>query len=259
MMFSKGSTIAVSGKGGVGKTNLCALLIRCLSRNGRVLAVDADPDSNLPQALGATVRRNVGGVREEVLNMPPRSLEGKVRAKQEVLELELADIVDEAEDFDILVMGQPEGEGCYCAVNHILRQIIDTRASSYDFTVIDCEAGLEHMSRRTTRDVDILIVFTDPTKNGLLTAKRVTELTAKLFVDFGAIMVVANKVTPETEPLLLERAEEIGVEMAAFVPYDHQIALFDVSGKPIWELPEDSVASVAVEGIYQQILERIDA
>lgn len=257
-MFNKGFTIAVSGKGGVGKTNICALLIRCLSRIGSVLAVDADPDSNLPHALGVTVRRDVGGVREKVLSLPPRSLEGKTRAKQEILEQELADIADETDDFDIVVMGQPEGEGCYCAVNHILRQIIDTRSCSYDYTVIDCEAGLEHMSRRTTRDVDILVVFSDPTVNGLQTAKRVGDLATGLRIDFGTVMVVANKVTPEAEPLLLDRAKEIGVEIAATIPYDDQISLFDISGRPIWELPEESAASLAAAELCRKIFQLLN-
>jgi len=249
---NKGLTIAVSGKGGVGKTFLSAMLIKRLSVHGSVLAIDADPDSNLPDALGVTVTKNVGGAREAILNAPARS---KVASsKQEALELALHEAIQEFPKFDVIVMGRSEGEGCYCAVNHVIRQVIDTRARGYDFTVVDCHAGLEHLSRRTTRDVDIMLVVTDPTKNGMQTAKRIIELSKELLIEFGAILVVANRVTKENKPQVEQTARENGLEIAAYIPYEPLVAQFDLLGKPVTEIPEDSPASIAIDEICQRIL-----
>ena len=248
----KGLTIAVSGKGGVGKTNFSALLVRSLARRGSVLALDADPDSNLPQALGINIQGTIGDIREDILNAPARS--EVAQHKAEHLKMALHELVEETPDFDLAVMGRPEGPGCYCAVNYVLRQVIDSRAESYDFTVIDCEPGLEHLSRRTTRDVDILVVVTDPTKNGILTAKRVQDLARELFVDFGQVQVVANKITPQTRPLVEKMAQEEGLEVVGYIPYDPLVAEYDALGKPVWGLPPQSPFSQGVEKIAETIL-----
>jgi len=249
---NKGLTIAVSGKGGVGKTFLSAMLIRRFFEYGSVLAIDADPDSNLPEALGVTVAKNVGGAREAILNAPARS---KVASsKQEALELALHEAIEEFPKFDVIVMGRSEGEGCYCAINHVIRQVIDTRARGYDFTVVDCHAGLEHLSRRTTRDIDIMLVVTDPTKNGMQTAKRIIELSKELLIEFGAILVVANRVTEENKPLVDQMAQENGLEIAAHIPYEPLVAQFDLLGKPVTEIPENSPAFIAIDEICRKIL-----
>ena len=250
--MNKGLTIAVSGKGGVGKTFLSAMLIRRFFEYGSVLAIDADPDSNLPEALGVTVAKNVGGAREAILNAPARS---KVASsKQEALELALHEAIEEFPKFDVIVMGRSEGEGCYCAINHVIRQVIDTRARGYDFTVVDCHAGLEHLSRRTTRDIDIMLVVTDPTKNGMQTAKRIIELSKELLIEFGAILVVANRVTEENKPLVDQMAQENGLEIAAHIPYEPLVAQFDLLGKPVTEIPENSPAFIAIDEICRKIL-----
>lgn len=250
--MNKGLTIAVSGKGGVGKTFLSAMLIRRFFEYGSVLAIDADPDSNLPEALGVTVAKNVGGAREAILNAPARS---KVASsKQEALELALHEAIEEFPKFDVIVMGRSEGEGCYCAINHVIRQVIDTRARGYDFTVVDCHAGLEHLSRRTTRDIDIMLVVTDPTKNGMQTAKRIIELSKELLIEFGAILVVANRVTGENKSRVDQMAQENGLEIAAYIPYEPLVAQFDLLGKPVTEIPEDSPAFIAIDEICKKIL-----
>jgi len=248
----RGITVAVSGKGGVGKTDLSALLIRCLSETGSVLAIDADADANLAQALGVTVHKTVGGVRESILNAPARSpiAGGKAMALKD----ELYTVIEEADDFDIVVMGRPEGEGCYCPVNHIIREVVDTLGRNYDFTVIDCEAGLEHLSRKTTRDVNFMIVVTEPTANSILTAKRVQGLAQELSINFGTIMVVANKVTPEMGPVLERIAQENGIEIAVHIPYDPALAELDLVGRPVVELPRESPASLATAEICDIIL-----
>ena len=253
--MSRGTVIAISGKGGVGKTNLAALLIRALSKIGSVLAIDADPDSNLPQALGVTVSKAVGDIREDIRSASSREIENK----QQALKRNLNEAIEEFPQFDVVLMGRPEGPGCYCAVNWVIRQVIDSRAISYDFTVIDCEAGLEHLSRLTTKDVDIMIVVTEPTKNGILTAKRVKELSEELSIDFGKIMIVANKITPKVKPSLDKMAQEYNLEISAYVPWDELLAQFDLEGKPVINLPEESAASIAVGEFCKQILSYFDS
>jgi CO dehydrogenase maturation factor len=251
-MSAKGITIALSGKGGVGKTFISSMLVKRLSERGSVLAIDADPDSNLPQALGVAVKRSVGQSREDIINAPMRS--PVTNDKQGHLEQSIHQSIEEFPQFSIIVMGRSEGEGCYCAVNHVIRGVIDTRARGYDFTVIDCHAGLEHLSRRTTRDVDIMLVVVEPTKNSVQTAKRVMEIAKELHIQFGKVLVVANRVTPENRPRVDEQAGESGIEIAVYVPFDPVVGQYDGMGKPVSEIPRDSPAAKAVDEIVQRIL-----
>jgi len=251
-MSRQGFTIALSGKGGVGKTMLASLLIRNLAKKGCVLAIDADPDSNLPQAVGMTYKKSVGDVREAIVNAPARS--SVAADKPGVFERTLHELVEENDSFDLIVMGRSEGPGCYCVISHILRQVIDSKAANYDFTVIDCEAGLEHLSRHTTRDVDIMVVVTEPTLNGILTAKRVHELAKDLNIGFGQILVAANKITDETRPLIEKLALEQGLAISAYLPFDPAVSRQDVLGRPMIQLPEDSPVSRAVEEFSKKLL-----
>jgi len=194
----------------------------------------------------------VGEVREAILSAPARSpIAGD---KAGALRDTLIGVIEEAPEFDIVVMGRPEGEGCYCPVNYIISEVIDTTGGGYDFTVIDCEAGLEHLSRRTTRDVHLMIIVTDPTINSILTAKRVRELSKELCINFGEVMVVANKVPSEIRSFLDEAARENDLEIAAYIPYDSALAHLDLLGRPVVNLPHDSPASVAVDEICDSIL-----
>ena len=252
-MSRHGFTLALSGKGGVGKTMLASLLIRNLAREGYVLAIDADPDSNLPQALGMTYKKSIGDVREAIVNAPARSPIAADRAG--TFERSLHELVEEGDSVDLIVMGRSEGPGCYCAIGHILRQVIDAKAANYDFTVIDCEAGLEHLSRNTTRDVDIMVVVAEPTLNGILTAKRVHELAKELNIVFGRIMVVANKVTDENRPLIEKMATEHGLAIDAYLPFDPAVSCQDVNGLPMMQLPEDSPVSRGVAEFTKLILQ----
>jgi CO dehydrogenase maturation factor len=251
-MSARGLTIALSGKGGVGKTFISSMLIKRLSEHGSVLAIDADPDSNLPQALGIAVTRSVGQSREDIINAPMRS--PVTNSKQEHLEQSIHESIQEFPQFDIIVMGRSEGEGCYCAVNHVIRGVIDTRARGYDFTVIDCHAGLEHLSRRTTRDVDIMLVVVEPTKNSVQTASRVMEISKELLIQFGSVLVVANRVTPENRPRMEELAKESGLEVVAYVPFEPLVGQYDGMGKPVSDIPRDSPAAKAIDEICQKIL-----
>lgn len=250
-MSGLGFTVAVSGKGGVGKTMLSTMMVRYFAKKGSTLAIDADPDSNLPWALGVEVKNDVGHARESIAQAPARSVVASDKAG--AFEKALQQVVTEANDFDIVVMGRSEGAGCYCAVNHILRDVIDSRASSYDYTIIDTEAGLEHLSRRTTRDVDLMVVVTEPTLNGILTAKRVHELAKEIDIGFGRIMIVANKITEQTRPMAQKLAAEHGLKIDFFIPFDPAVGLQDAMGKPMYQLPEDSPASKAAREFCETI------
>lgn len=245
--------IAVSGKGGTGKTMLSALLIRALAEENKydILAIDSDPDSNLPEALGVEVEKTIGDIREELLdrreNLPPGM------SWRQLLEYEAMDSLVETDRFDLLSMGRPEGPGCYCAVNHVLREIIDGMAKNYDYVVIDTEAGLEHLSRRTTQNVDTMLVVTDTSKRGMATAKRIKELADELHIKFSRLGVVINRATPEVEEKLESYAREIGMEVVGVVPEDELVKKFDLEGKPLIHLPEDSKAYTAVKNIAKKI------
>lgn len=253
--MGKGYSIAISGKGGVGKTVVAAYLIKRFAKQGTVLAIDADPDSNLALALGVPTGKTVAEIRDVVTDASPQTKAGK--AKQQHLEQSLKEAIGEFPQFDLVSMGYSEGPGCYCPHNYIIRRVIDSRSSSFDFTIIDCHAGLEHLNRKTTKDVDIMLVVTDPTVKGMNTVKRVQELSKKLIIKFGDVLVIVNKVIPESKPLVDKAAKDNGVEIAAYIPFDPAIAQLDAQGKPISDIPSNSPFAVAMEEIYQKILTKL--
>ena len=256
-MIKRGLTLAISGKGGTGKTMLSSLLVRYFSKHGSVFAIDADPDANLPEVLGLEVYKDVGSVREDVLDIRSDKLSPSM-SKKDIFEMELLQIIQETPAFDLLVMGRSEGAGCYCTINHILRDVIDTKAGNYDTVIIDCEAGLEHLSRRTTRGADVMLVVTDATKRGILTAKRVEELPREVDIGFDRIVVVANKVTPETRPIMEQLGKEMGVEVIGYIPFDPLISQYDAMGKSLMELPDDSPSVQAAYAIFDDIKQGAD-
>ena len=199
------TTIAVAGKGGTGKTTLAGLLIRRLAedRAGPILAIDADPASNLNTVLGLPLEKTVGDVREETSEKARANLLEAGIAKRDLLDYEINSSVVEGVGVDLLAMGRPEGPGCYCAANNMLRAIIDAIADSYPWVVIDNEAGLEHLSRRTTRDVDVLLIVSDATVRGITTAGRIAALLTELKTKVGKHYLIVNRaadgLTPELE------------------------------------------------------------
>jgi len=247
--------IAVSGKGGTGKTLLSSLLIKELSEKGKdVLAIDADPDSNLPEALGVEVLKTVGDVREELKIDTAQGNIPKEMNKWDILDYKIMEAVIETPGFDLLVMGRPEGSGCYCAVNNILRKIIETLSKNYDYIVIDTEAGLEHLSRRTTQNVDTMLVVTDKSKRGMLTAQRIGELANELDIKFKDIFLVVNRITPENKDLILKKAEDTDIEIIGTIYDDSQVAEYDIEGIPLINLSNDSDSVKAVSNIVSRIL-----
>jgi CO dehydrogenase maturation factor len=247
--------IAVSGKGGTGKTLVSSLLIKILSKTGKdILAIDADPDSNLPEALGVEVQKTVGNVREELKH---DTTSGKIPAgmnKWDILDYKIMESVVESPEFDLLVMGRPEGSGCYCAVNNMLRKIIETLSSNYDFIVIDTEAGLEHLSRRTTQNVNIMLIVTDISKRGMLTAQRIGELSNELDINFQKIFLVLNRVKKENEDLIRKKAVETGLDIIGVIYDDAEVTEYDIEGKPLIKLPADSNPVKTVSKIVSQLL-----
>lgn len=243
-------TIAVSGKGGTGKTVISALMVKLLSEREhvRLLAIDADPATSLPYALGVDFKRTVGDIREKTFleAKDPRSTVGNTPLDM-LLENELRKIMVGTPEFSLLVMGRPEGPGCYCLINNMLRYIIDKVSKKYDVTIIDCEAGLEHLSRRTIRDVDLLFMVTDPTKRGMNTAQSIRTLSKSLDIVVGRLCLVVNKVTAEDRKLYEGDADICGI-----VPLDPNVTAYDREGKPIAEIPDDSPVVKAVAAILEK-------
>ena len=255
------TTIALAGKGGTGKTTVSALLIRYLmeKNNGSILAIDADPATNLNMVLGMDIEGNVGDIREDMLDMVQTSgaLAGSMpggMSKQEYLDYQVKMAVTEGDQVDLLVMGRPEGQGCYCAANQMLRVIIDRLGKQYDYVVIDNEAGMEHLSRRTTRDVDVLLLVTDPTQRGIITAQRMHEMVPGLEIGVGRTYLVVNRLSGEMPAPLAETIEKTGLPLIGTVPNDPAMAEFEFSGRPLVELPADTVVYQAIQKIAQKML-----
>jgi CO dehydrogenase maturation factor len=248
-------TIAVAGKGGTGKTTLSGLLTRHLVQHnlGRVLAIDADPSSNLHLVLGLPMGQTVGGLREDSREPVPTG-EAAGMPRQDWLNYAVRMAVEEGDDFDMLVMGRPEGQGCYCAANHMLRSIIDGIGASYDFVIMDNEAGMEHLSRRTTRDVDHLLLVSDASLRGMVAAENMLALSKELDVNIKHTHLVINRVIGDLPPALQAKAEQMGVPLLAVVPYDQQLAEFDSAGRPLVELPPDASISRVVQSMAQRLL-----
>ena len=237
-------TIAVAGKGGTGKTTVAALLIQHLIEHtsGSILAIDADPSTNLHLVLGVPLEETIGDIREETLQEVHRGGLGGI-SKHDHLEMRINQALVETKGFDLLAMGRPEGPGCYCAANHMLRLCIDRLAKSYDYVVIDNEAGLEHLSRRTTRDVDLLLIVSDATMRGLIAASRIVDLIRELETHASHIRLILNRVSvdgdgrPTLPPQLEALIRENGLELTGLIPEDSIVANYDALGKPLIDLP----------------------
>jgi CO dehydrogenase maturation factor len=255
------TTIALAGKGGTGKTTVAALLIRYLleqNRSGPILAIDADPASNLHLVLGLEVEETVGHIREEMLDMVQTSgaLAGSMpggMSKQEYLDYQIQMALVEGERVDLLAMGRPEGPGCYCAANQMLRVIIDRLERQYAHVVIDNEAGMEHLSRRTTRHVDYLLLVTDPTQRGVMTARKMSEMVPELEIGVRHTYLIVNRLRGPMPAPLAEAVEETGVELLGTVPEDPAMSEFEFTGRPLVELPRETPVYQAVHGLAEKM------
>lgn len=251
--------VSVSGKGGVGKTTITTLLLRTLLRHTRhaLLVVDADPVMNLPAMLNIDIETSVGEAASQLREDIDAGAISAGTTKQDRLEGEVYEALVEGEQFDFLAMGRTEGEGCYCFVNRVLTQILDTITSNYDVTLLDMDAGLEHFSRRTDRNVDVLIIVIDPSKMSFDAAVRIRDLAKEVHIKFKRIWVIANRFPPslikDTSEDLERRLNDAGLELAGIVPADDQIAEFNLKGKSLLDLPDNQPAVKAVEAIAKRI------
>lgn len=244
--------IAVSGKGGMGKSTLAALVVRHLvaRRATPVLAVDADPNSTLGDKLGLEPQRTIGGVREDALQQKHQAPAGTPR--QRAVEYEVQQAIAEGPGFDLVVMGRGEGPGCYCALNNIVRSFLGDLTSGYRHIVVDNEAGMEHMSRRANDKVDLMLVVSDGTPTGLKAAHRIADLARELRIVTGRMGLVVNRA--DQDPRHEAAAAAMGLALLGHVPADPQVAEFEMSGQVLLSLPDESPAAVAVSGLLDRLL-----
>ncbi len=249
-------TIALAGKGGTGKTTVAALLVRSLilRTSGSILAIDADPASNLHLALGLTAPTAIGDVREEMMEVSRAGQLGVSISRHEYLTREVRMALEEGNRVDLLAMGRPEGQGCYCAVNHLLRQVVDDLGGKYAYVIVDNEAGMEHISRRTTRDVDLLLIVTDPTMRGLEAARGIAQMAADIEVNVRRTALVVNRLVGPPPAPLQTAIDELGLEIGAMIPADDRVNELDALGRPLIGLDGDSPAVQAVDSMIARIL-----
>lgn len=248
--------IAVSGKGGTGKTLVSAILVKILSKTGKdVLIIDADPDSNIPEVLGLDVDKTIGDVREDLKKDINNGNISPGTNKWDILDYKIMESIVETQNFDLLMMGRPEGSGCYCAVNNMLRKIIENISSNYDYIIIDTEAGLEHLSRRTTQSVDTMLVVSDSSKRGLHTASRVGKLADELEISFDNIYLILNRIKEGNEEEIAKIANDTGLEIIGLIHDDKEIAEFDLEGMPLIDLPDDNESVKVLKEVINKVIQ----
>ena len=251
-------TIAVAGKGGVGKTTIAGLIAKLLQeRDGPVLAIDADPNTNFHQALGLNLEMTIGELREDTIKKI-KDLPAGI-SKDQYLQYGLEQCLVESKGIDLLAMGRGEGPYCYCAVNHVLRRYMDLLGKNYKYVVMDNEAGLEHLSRRTTQNVDLLLVISDGYPVALQAASKINKLADELKLHIGQRFLIVNHLNNGTlsEPgrvALKQRIAQTGLTLAGEIPRDENILTLSLEGRSVGELPASSPARLAVKAILEQIL-----
>jgi CO dehydrogenase maturation factor len=245
--------IAVAGKGGSGKTTISSLIIRYLKNNNKIpiLAVDADANANLADSLGMQTGQTVGSVlaafQNNKINIPPGL------TKEAYLDYKLNEILVEGKGLDLLTMGRGEGPDCYCYPNTILRKFIDNLSGNYACVVMDNEAGMEHLSRGTTQNLDELFIVSNPTVKGIRTVANIKQLISELKLSVKRQSVIINAVTGELDPLVAAEMKRLGIMPAALIPEDDKIAKFDVELRPLLELPDTSSSVIAVNRLMSEI------
>ena len=253
-----GHVIAISGKGGVGKTTLCGLLIQYLCESGKcpVLAVDADANANLNEVLGVEPEITLGELREEIerAGVDPRYQIPSGMTKQAYLEMRLSDAIAEENDYDLMVMGRTQGQGCYCFVNGLVQTQIQKLQSHYPYVVVDNEAGMEHISRGLIPTMEIAILVSDCSRRGVQAAGRIAALMKELNFKPKTVGLIVNR-APEgkLDAGTMEEVEKQGLTLLGVVPQDQDVYQYDCDGKPIVRLPKDSPVRSALHDIVQKL------
>lgn len=245
--------IAFAGKGGTGKTTIAGLTVKYLIERKLtpVLALDADANANLGDVLGVEAGQTVGSVREDVLeaihSLPPGM------TKESFMELKIQEALVESTGFDLLVMGRPEGPGCYCYANSIFRKYIDMIVDNYRYIVLDNEAGMEHLSRHMTQDVDLLLVISDATVRGIESTGRINELVDELGLNVSSRYLIINRMSQELPGVTREAIAATGLALAGVIGVDPILAEYDLKGRPLFELGAESIAIRALNDILDSL------
>ena len=228
------------------------MIIRFLLDKGKgpILAVDADSNSNLNEVLGVGIRSTIGDAREMMKKDVPVGM-----TKDIWFELKVQESLTEAKGFDLVAMGRPEGPGCYCAANTLARKCLDLLTGNYQYIVIDNEAGMEHFSRLTTRDVDLLFIVSDSTQRGILTASRIRDLIHELDLRIVREVLVINRVQGEPDPEIFEEVRKQNLELGGTLPADEEIYRYDSEGKPTFQLPLESKAVQAARSMFEKYIQ----
>jgi len=245
-------SVALAGKGGTGKTTIAGMLIKylLLKEKTPILAVDADCNANLNEVLGVEIADTLGNAREEMKKGDVPS----GMTKDIFIEMKLEESLVESEGVDLVVMGQPEGAGCYCAANTLLTNYLERLSGQYPYIVMDNEAGMEHISRLTTNNIDVLLIVSDPSRRGLQAAVRIEELARCLKIVVGKSYVVINQAREAPPEQAMQMIKKANLELIGTVPEDNLIYDYDFSGRPTIEMPEDSKSVKAAFEIFNKII-----
>ncbi len=247
--------IAITGKGGVGKTTVAGLIVtRLIARGfGPVLAVDADPNTCLDAALGAQVNSTIGGVREEAREIAGKGMASGI-SKQQLLELKIAESIVEADDFDLIAMGRPEGPGCYCYANNVLKSALNKLSVNYPYVVLDNEAGLENLSRRIVQKVDLLVMVTDPSSQGQQTVSRLYKLAREMDINYDCLAIIVNRMRQNEMPARISALKaETSAEIIVGLQDDMEIFEFAENGKNLMLLPKDNFVVTKIDSFLSEI------